>query len=60
MKLEVIERTVYSLTGEIANDMRRALAADDLERLDELISFIRDTGDLASTCDVLECQEVKR
>jgi hypothetical protein len=60
MTLEVIERHVFHLADPVlASDMRRALNAGDLERLDDLITFLRD-GEVNTTCDVLEVAEVKR
>lgn len=61
LRLEVVERHVFTITDRtLATDMRQALRADDLERLDELIAHVRDVADVTATCDVLEVAEVKR
>jgi hypothetical protein len=45
LRLEVIERSVYVVTdGELAQDVRRALAEDDIERLADLLDFIELDG----------------
>src|SRR5262245_34829926 len=61
MTLEVIERHVFHITDPtIATDMRQALHAEDLARLNELITCLRDVDDGNRTVDVLEVAEVNR
>jgi hypothetical protein len=57
MTLEVIERRVYHVADhQVAADLRLALAAHDLERLDELITFL--DIDTPQTAKVLDYREV--
>ena len=59
MTLEVVERHVFTVTdGEIATQLRQALASDDIERLAELIDFLNIDGPGES--GVLTVTEVKR
>jgi hypothetical protein len=61
MALEVIERNVFHITNrEVAADLRQALAADNIERLDDLILFMNEfpgaTSDIETS--VLTIEEI--
>jgi hypothetical protein len=57
MTLEVMERHVYHIANrELADQVRQANATGDLERLDELITFLNIDGSQSS--DVLGVREI--
>jgi hypothetical protein len=59
MALEVVERHVFTITDrQVARDVRQALAANDIERLAELVDFLTIDGPTESA--VLTVEEVTR